>query len=165
MLSLVTPGFGLTVWMLVTFLILMFLLKKYAWTPILTAVNEREDKIESALLAAEKAKEEMAELNAKNDELRKIALAERDALLKEAREIKSEIIAEAKTKASSEADSIIVSARETIQQEKAAAVNEIKSQVASLSISIAEKLIKEKLSSDEKQKELVDELVNDVNLN
>jgi len=165
MLSLVTPGFGLTVWMLITFLILMFLLKKFAWTPILEAVNERENKIEGALAAADKAKEEMAELNAKNDELRKIALAERDAMMKEAREIKADIISEAKTKASSEADSILVSARETIQQEKAAAVGEIKTQVAALSISIAERLVKENLSSDDKQIALVDNLVNDVNLN
>ncbi len=165
MLSLVTPGFGLTIWMLITFLILMFLLKKFAWTPILDAVNEREGKIEGALAAADKAKEEMAELNAKNDELRKIALAERDAMMKEAREIKADIIAEAKTKAGSEADSILVSARETIQQEKAAAVGEIKKQVATLSISIAERLVKENLSSNDKQVALVDNLVNDINLN
>ncbi len=165
MLSLVTPGFGLTVWMLITFLLLMFLLKKFAWTPILDAVNEREGKIEGALAAADRAKEEMAELNAKNDEMRKVALAERDAMMKEAREVKANIIAEAKVKASSEADGILVSARETIQQEKAAAVSEIKKQVATLSISIAEKLVKENLSSDDKQSALVDSLVNDVNLN
>ncbi len=165
MLSLVTPGFGLTIWMLITFLILMFLLKKFAWTPILDAVNEREGKIEGALAAADKAKEEMAELNAKNDEMRKVALAERDAMMKEAREMKANIIAEAKTKAGSEADSILVSARETIQQEKAAAVGEIKKQVATLSISIAERLVKENLSSDDKQIALVDNLVNGINLN
>jgi len=165
MLSLVTPGFGLTIWMLITFLILMFLLKKFAWTPILEAVNEREGKIEGALAAADKAKEEMAELNAKNDEMRKVALAERDAMMKEAREIKADIIAEAKTKAVSEADSILSKNRELIQQEKAAAVGEIKTQVAALSISIAEKLVKENLSSDDKQIALVDSLVNDVNLN
>ena len=106
MLGLVTPGFGLTVWMLVTFVILMALLKKFAWKPILGAINERETKIEGALAAAEKAKEEMAELNAKNDEMRKVALAERDALMKEAREMKTQIISDAKTKAGSEADTI-----------------------------------------------------------
>jgi F-type H+-transporting ATPase subunit b len=165
MLGLVTPGFGLTIWMLITFVILMVLLKKLAWKPILGAINERETKIEGALAAAEKAKEEMAELNAKNDELRKVALAERDALMKEAREMKTQIISDAKTKAGSEADTILASARETISQEKAAAQGEIKSQVASLSIAIAEKLIKGELSTDDKQKALVDNLVNDVNLN
>lgn len=165
MLGLVTPGFGLTIWMLVTFGLLMFLLKKYAWKPILGAINERETKIEGALAAAEKAKEDMAELNAKNDELRKVALAERDGLMKEAREIKAQIITDAKTKAGSEADVIIATARETISQEKAAAVSEIKAQVATLSIDIAEKLVKEKLSSDDKQRTLVDNLVEDVNLN
>lgn len=165
MLGLVTPGFGLTVWMLVTFVILMALLKKFAWKPILGAINERETKIEGALAAAEKAKEEMAELNAKNDEMRKVALAERDALMKEAREMKTQIISDAKTKAGSEADTILASARETISQEKAAAQGEIKTQVATLSIAIAEKLVKGELSTDDKQKALVDNLVNDVNLN
>ncbi len=165
MTGLVTPGFGLTVWMLITFLLLMFLLKKFAWKPILEALDARENKIESALAAAEKAKEEMEQLKAKNDEMRKIALAERDALLKEARELKSQIIAEAKAKAGKEGDAILLAARETIKQEKIAAVNEIKSQVAILSIEIAEKVVKEKLSSDDKQKALVDNLVNEVNLN
>lgn len=165
MLGLVTPGFGLTIWMLVTFVILMVLLKKFAWTPILGAINERETKIEGALAAAEKAKEEMAELTAKNNEMRKVALAERDALMKEAREMKAQIIADAKTKATSEADTILASARETISQEKVAAQGEIKNQVATLSIAIAEKLVKGVLSTDDKHKALVDNLVNDVNLN
>ena len=165
MLGLVTPGFGLTIWMLVTFVILMVLLKKFAWKPILGAINERETKIEGALASAEKAKEEMAELNAKNDELRKVALAERDALMKEAREMKAQMIADAKAKAGTEADSILASARESISQEKAAAQGEIKNQVATLSIAIAEKLVKGELSTDDKHKALVDNLVNDVNLN
>lgn len=165
MLGLVTPGVGLTIWMLVTFVILMTLLKKFAWKPILGAISERENKIESALSAAQKAKEEMKELNAKNDELRKIALAERDALMKEAREIKAQMIKEAKETANLEAENILLNARETIEQEKASAVSEIKNQVATLSIDIAEKLTKETLSSDEKQKALVDNLVDEVNLN
>lgn len=164
-MELVTPSLGLIFWTTLAFVVLLFLLKKFAWKPILEAVNEREEKIEGSLLAAEKAKEEMTELNAKNDEMRKVALAERDALMKEAREMKSQIIADAKTKAGSEADLIMASARETISQEKSAAQGEIKAQVATLSLAIAEKLVKGELSTDEKQKALVDNLVNDVNLN
>jgi F-type H+-transporting ATPase subunit b len=164
-MELVTPSLGLIFWTTLAFVVLLFLLKKFAWKPILEAVNERGEKIEGALLAAEKAKEEMAELNAKNDEMRKVALAERDALMKEAREMRAEMIADAKVKAGTEADSMLDSARETISQEKAAAQGEIKTQVANLSIAIAEKLVKGELSTDDKQKALVDNLVNDVNLN
>ena len=128
-------------------------------------MKEREIKIESALEASENARKEMALLKSQNEDLRKEALVERDALLKEAREVKDKIIAEAKAKATVEADRVVENARETIKNEKMAAISELKNQVATLSIEIAEKIVKEKLSSDEKQKTLVDGLVEEINLN
>lgn len=164
-MDLVIPSIGLIFWTSLVFVILLFLLGKFAWKPILKSVKERETKIETALEASEKAREEMAALKSQNEDLRKEALVERDALLKEAREMKDKIVVEAKNIAKEEGERIIESAREAIKNEKMAAVTEIKNQVATLSIEIAEKIVKEKLSSDEKQKTLVDGLVNEINLN
>lgn len=156
---------GLFIYQTIIFLLLLAVLKKYAWKPILGAVNDREEKIESALEAAEQAKKDIANLKSQNEDMRKEALVERDALLKEAREMKDKIVGEAKNTAKEEGDRIIDSAREVIKNEKMAAVTEIKNQVAALSIEIAEKIVKEKLSTDEKQKTLVDGLVEEINLN
>ena len=155
---------GLFFWQTIIFILLIFLLKKYAWKPILDAVNEREEGIKNALLSAEKAKEEMASLQSDNEETLKKARAERDSLLKEAREIKQQLIDDAKNEAQSEAKKIICQAQETIQNEKKAAISDLKNQVASLSIDIAEKVLKEKLSDDKTQMNLVKDLVKDVTL-
>ena len=151
-------------WQTIIFILLIFLLKKYAWKPILDAVNEREEGIKNALLSAEKAKEEMASLQSDNEATLKKARAERDSLLKEAREIKQQLIDDAKNEAQSEAKKIISQAQETIQNEKKAAISDLKNQVASLSIDIAEKVLKEKLSDDKTQMNLVKDLVKDVTL-
>ena len=164
-MDLVIPSIGLIFWTSLVFIILLFLLGKFAWKPILKSVKERETKIETALEASEKAREEMAALKSQNEDLRKEALAERDSLLKEAREMKDKIVAEAKNTAKEEGERIIESAREAIKNEKLAAVTELKNQVAVLSIEIAEKIVREKLSTDEKQKTLVDGLVEEINLN
>ena len=155
---------GLFFWQTIIFILLIFLLKKYAWKPILDAVNEREEGIKNALLSAEKAKEEMASLQSDNEETLKKARAERDSLLKEAREIKQQLIDDAKIEAQSEAKKIISQAQETIQNEKKAAISDLKNQVATLSIDIAEKVLKEKLSDDKTQMNLVKDLVKDVTL-
>ena len=146
---------GLFVWQTVLFLALLFLLRKYAWKPILSAVEEREEGIKSALDAADNAKKEMAALNADNERILREAKAERDAILKEAREIKDGIIAEAKAQATVEADKVMSSAREQINNEKMAAITELKNQVADLSIDIAEKILKSELKDKTKQKEMV----------
>ena len=146
---------GLFVWQTVLFLALLFLLRKYAWKPILSAVEEREEGIKSALDAADNAKKEMEALNADNERILREAKAERDAILKEAREIKDGIIAEAKAQASVEADKVMSSAREQINNEKIAAITELKNQVADLSIDIAEKILKSELKDNTKQKEMV----------
>jgi F-type H+-transporting ATPase subunit b len=162
---LVTPEIGMLFWTLIVFVLLMFLLTKFAWKPILAAVKERESSIDSALKAAEEAKLAMAELKSNNEDLLNEARAERDIMLKEARSIKDGIVAEAKAKASQDAEKIIASARESIQHEKMAAVTELKNQVAVLSIEIAEKILKDEMSSGDKQKAIVDNLVKDISLN
>tara|TARA_B110000459_G_scaffold122672_1_gene135056 strand:+ start:150 stop:650 length:501 start_codon:yes stop_codon:yes gene_type:complete len=155
---------GLFFWQTVIFVLLIFLLKKFAWKPILDAINEREEGIRSALKSAEKAREEMASLQSDNEETLKKARLERDGLLKEAREIKQKLIEEAKNEANNEAKKIIIQAQETIESEKNAAIVDLKNQVANLSIEIAEKVLKEKLSEDKAQMNLVKELVKDVTL-
>jgi len=164
-MELVTPSIGLVFWMLVSFGIVFFLLKKYAWKPILTMLKERETSIQDALDAAERAKQEMASLKSDNERILMEARNERDTLLKEAREIKDAIINEAKQKASAEAERLLKISRDNIHAEKTAAIKEIKNQVATLSIEIAEKVIRQQLSNDEKQKALVADLLKDVKLN
>lgn len=162
---LVTPDLGLIVWTTVVFCILLFLLAKFAWKPILNAVNQREKSIEEALNKAEEAKKEMAELKSANEDLLKEARAERDEMLKEARTLKDKIIAEAKAKANEDAERIIASAKESIQHEKMAAVTELKNQVANLSIEIAEKILKQELSNETKQASMIDNVVENIQLN
>jgi F-type H+-transporting ATPase subunit b len=164
-MELVKPAIGLIFWMALSFGIILFLLKKFAWKPILGMIKEREDSIENALASAEKAKEEMRTLQASNERILNEAKAERDQLLKDAREIKEKMIAEAKETATKEGERLLKAARENIQNEKMAAVTDLKNQVASLSIDIAEKILKAELSSDEKQKTLVTTLLKDVHLN
>lgn len=163
--SLITPGIGLIFWTGVVFLLLVGILGKFAWKPILQAIKTREKNISDALASAESALKDMRELRANNEKILAQARNERDALLKEARETKDSIVAEAKAKAQAEADRILSSAREQIVNEKNAAVADLKVQVASLSIEIAEKILKTELASDEKQKALVNNLMKDVNLN
>ena len=164
-LDLVTPGIGLIFWTSVVFLLLVFILKKSAWKPILDAVEKRSKSIEDAINAADQAKASLAELNEEREKIKKESLAQRDALLKDANETKNQIISEAKTKAKEETDKILTSAREVIKTEKLAAITELKNQVAVLSLEIAEKIVKDQLSSDDKQKALVDSMIKDVNLN
>jgi len=163
--GLLEPAIGLIFWSTLVFLILLFLLGKYAWKPILNAIKTREENIQQALVNADKALNDMRELRANNERILNEARAERDSLLKEARETKESIIAEAKHKAQADADRILTTAREQITNEKNAAVAELKNQVAILSIEIAEKILKSELSNDEKQKSLVNTLMKDVNLN
>tara|TARA_B100000676_G_C18022871_1_gene813733 strand:- start:674 stop:1174 length:501 start_codon:yes stop_codon:yes gene_type:complete len=153
-MSLVTPAIGLIFWTTVVFTLLLLLLKKFAWKPILNAVDERNKNIDDALKAADKAKEEMNLLNAENERVLNEAKTERDNLLKEARTMKQEIISDAKKQASIEAEKMIAIAKEQISNEKMKVVTELKNQVAEIAISIAEKVIKEELTLD-KHKEII----------
>lgn len=163
--SLIEPAVGLIFWTSITFILLLVLLGKFAWKPILTAIKTREKSIETALKSAESALNDMRELKSANEIILTQARTERDTMLKEARETKEAIVAEAKVKANAEADRIMKTAREQITNEKNAAVAELKNQVAILSIEIAEKILRSELSNDEKQKALVSNLMKDVNLN
>ena len=164
-MELVKPDFGLVFWMTVSFLIVVFLMRKFAWGPILSSLKERETSIEEALNAAKKAKEEVANMKAENERILQEARNERDLMLKEARDTKDMIVNEARTKAQVEGNRMITIARETIKNEKMAAITELKNQVATLSIEIAEKVIRQQLSNDDKQKALVQELLKEVKMN
>lgn len=164
-MELVKPEFGLVFWMTVSFLIVVFLMRKFAWGPILSSLSEREKSIEDALNAAKKAKEEVANMKAENERILQEARNERDKMLKEARETKDQIVNEARSRAQTEGDRMLYIARETIENEKRAAVNELKNQVAILSVEIAEKILRQQLAADEKQKALVQDLLKDVKMN
>lgn len=156
---------GLFVWMLVIFIGLVFLMKKFAWKPILDAVNEREEGIRSALLSAENAKREMLNLQSSNEKLVAEARAERDEMMKEAREIRGKMINDAKSEAQSQGENMIAQAKADIQSEKNAAMAELKNQVSSLSLEIAEKVLKSELSNNDAQTKLVEKMLGDAKLN
>lgn len=155
---------GLFFWMTVLFIALIFLLRKFAWRPILDSINEREEGIKNALESAENAKKEMQNLQASNEQLLKEARAERDALLKEAREMKDKMLTDAKDEAKEVAAKLIQNAQASIEQEKQAAISELKHQVAELSIGIAETVVKRELSNKKDQIKLVDGLLKEVTL-
>ncbi len=156
---------GLFVWQTLLFVLLIFLLKKFAWKPILNAVNEREEGIKNALAEAEKARQEMQNINADNERILKEARSERDGMLKEAREIKNNLIEEAKEEAKIQANKLIDQAKTSIQTEKLAAIADLKNQVAELSINIAEKVVKDELSNKGKQLKLVEQMLKEAKLN
>jgi F-type H+-transporting ATPase subunit b len=164
-MDLVTPGIGLIFWTTLFFLILLFVLGKFAWPAILTAIRARNESIKQALEAAEKAKKEMAKLQASNEKVLAEAKVERDAMMKDAKQMKEQLIADAKEKAGEEAKKLVANAREAIQAEKKAAINDLKTQVANLSLDIAEKILKTKLEDSKAQKELVTKLINEADLN
>ena len=154
-MELVTPAIGLIFWTTVVFTLLVLLLKKFAWKPILSAVDERNKSIKDSLAQAEKARSEMSELTANNEKIIAQAKVDRDIILKEARDMKSEIISEAKDKANIEAEKLVSTAKEQILNEKMKAITELKNHVADLSIEMAEKILSSELSDVAKQKELV----------
>jgi F-type H+-transporting ATPase subunit b len=164
-MSLVTPDFGLVFWMVISFLIVLFILKRFAWKPILLSLRSREESIDSALKSAEKAREEMTKLKGDNEKILAEARLEREQMMKEAREMKEKIISDAKKSAGIEADKLIEMAKIQIQNEKNNAVAEIKVTVVELSVQIAEKILQKNLDSDSKQKDYAESLLKDINLN
>ena len=155
---------SLVFWTTITFIVLLFLLKKFAWKPILEAVRNRESSINNALEQAENARKEMQNLQADNERILKEARAERDTLLKEARSMKDSIISEAKEEAQVQASKVIEQAKATIESEKQAAIADIKNQVAELSVGIAEKVVRGELSDKDKQLKLVEDMLKEVNI-
>jgi F-type H+-transporting ATPase subunit b len=164
-MDLVTPAIGQIFWGGLVFLILLFILAKFAWKPILTAVNDREKAIQESIDMADKTKAEMKQLQAQNESLLRDARIERDAMIKEATETGKRLVQESKDAAKVQFDKIVAEAQEVIKAEKAAAITELKMQVASLSLEIAEKVIKGELASSDKQKALADKLAGDMSLN
>jgi F-type H+-transporting ATPase subunit b len=164
-MGLVMPDFGLLFWMVVSFSLLVWLMKKFAWKPILKSLTAREDSIEKALQSAELAKHEMIKLQAGNEKLLKEAILERERIVKEARELKDSIVRDAKNQAVVEATKVLEEAKASIARERAEAVNEMKSVISSFSLEIAEKILKEQLSDNKKQKDLVKNYLENIKLN
>ena len=162
--SLTTPALGTIIWTTFIFLILLGLLRAFAWKPILGAVKEREESIKGSLDAADEARKDMERLKADNEAIMKEARAERDGLMHEARDARDKMLAEAKEQAKAEAEKIVVKAKSGIEREKALAISEIKEQVATLSVDIAEKILGEKLKNQPEQEKLINKLLDDVDL-
>ena len=164
-MELITPSYGLLFWTGITFCLLLFILAKFVWKPVLNAVNARSQKIDEALLEADKARKEMQALHAENERILKEAKAQRDEILKEAKEAATRLVDDAREKAKTEGNKLIEVARVAIDNERNAAIAEMKTQIAQFSIEIAEYLVKESLSSDVKQKELTTKMVGELKLN
>ncbi|MCL6258481.1 F0F1 ATP synthase subunit B [Aquiflexum sp. TKW24L] len=164
-MGLITPGLGLIFWSALGFLIVLFLLTKYAWKPILAALDEREKSIDHALKSAEIARNEMSNLKAENEKIIQEAKIERDNMLHKASEAAKQMIDEAKEKAQLEGAKMIESAKAAINTEKLAALEEVKVQVGILSMEVAEKILRANLSTDAAQQKLMDDLLKDIKLN
>jgi F-type H+-transporting ATPase subunit b len=164
-MDLVTPGIGLIFWTGLIFTILLIVLTKFAWKPINKMINARNQSIEDALNLAEKAREEMKELQAGNERIMAEARLERDKMMKEAREIKEQLIAEAKSEAIKEVDKVKKAATMEIAAQKAAAMEEIRNQVLDLSVLVAEKVIRRELKSKSDNEALVDDILKDIKFN
>lgn len=162
---LTTPGLGLVFWTSITFLLLVVLLRKFAWKPIIAAIQKRNQTIDEALHAAEKARQDMAQLQVDNDKLIREAKKERDVILAEARKMSEKIVEEAGVKAREEGERILQSARDSINYEKMAAMTELKNQIAIFSLEIAEKILEENLTGDAKQQELAQKMVKEISFN
>jgi F-type H+-transporting ATPase subunit b len=164
-MELITPAIGQIFWGGLVFLLLLFLLKKFAWKPMLTAVNEREQSIQESIELAEKTRAEMESMKAQNEDLLKEARVERDKMIREASETAKKLVEEAREEGKTQQAKIVADAQKVINSEKAAAIAELKTQVASLSLEIAEKVIKGELASNDKQKALAEQIANDISLN
>jgi F-type H+-transporting ATPase subunit b len=163
-MELVKPGLGLIFWMTITFSIVLFILSKFAWKPILNSIREREDSINNALDSAEEARKQMSALKADNEKLLNQARAERDLMLKEAHEMKDNIIAQAKKSAEEEGHKIILKANASIESAKINAMNELKTQVAILSVDLAEKVLRKKMEDRAQQESFVNENLKSITL-
>lgn len=164
-MEIVSPGIGLIIWMTISFAALIFILRRYAWKPILKSLHDREATIDEALNQANKAREEMKNLKADNEKLLKEAQEERNVILRDARKVKDAIIEEAKTKANDEANNIVENAKERIENEKMAAMTDLKNQIASISIEVAEKILERELAAENKQEDYIKTLIDKTKLN
>lgn len=164
-MELVSPGIGLIFWMTIAFGLLLFILGKFVWPPVMRALTEREQTIEQALHEADKARQEMKELLFSNEQLLRDAKDERDALMRDARKVRETIIEDARVKANEEANRILENATERIHFEKMAAMTDLKNQIAILSIEIAEKVLGQELSDPEKDRAIIHKSISEIKLN
>jgi F-type H+-transporting ATPase subunit b len=164
-MNIVTPGIGIIFWQTVTFLILLLILSRFVWRPIMSAIRTREASIEDAIRAAELARDEMERLTADNEKLMAEARLERDHLIKEAAAVATKIREEAREEASKIADKLLRETRHTIELEKQAFISEMKNQVAELSLIISEKILRKSLEDESEQRKLIDQYLKDVKLN
>jgi F-type H+-transporting ATPase subunit b len=164
-MDLITPEIGLIFWTGITFLILLFILRKFAWKPILGAVEERDTKINAALHAAEDARREIANLANENEKLLNEARVEKDRIIADAKKTREAMISEAKSTAENEAKRLLESARVSIENEKNAAITEVKNLVANLSIEIAEKVLRKHFEAKGEQQAFVQKHLEDIKLN
>ena len=164
-MELVSPGIGLIFWMTLGFSIVLFILAKFAWKPILKSLKQRETDIDAALHSAQAARQEMEALKVNNELLLKEAKEERDALMRDARKVRENMLEDAKIKANEEANRIIESARASIEMEKMAALTDLKNQLGMISIEIAEKVLKEELTQKSRQDEIVRKMLDELKMN
>ncbi|MBS1687900.1 MAG: F0F1 ATP synthase subunit B [Bacteroidetes bacterium] len=164
-MELLTPELGLFFWTLVAFLIVLFVLRKFAWKPILNSLGEREKGIADSIAAADNLKKEMSQMKAENEKVMAQAREERAQMLKEAKEMKDRIVNEAKDQAKAEANKIIVDAQQQIQQQKMAALTEVKNEIGTLAVEVAEKILRKSLATAEAQDSYVNMLAEDIKLN
>jgi F-type H+-transporting ATPase subunit b len=164
-MDLITPDLGLIFWTGLVFLLLMFILTKFIWKPLMGAVKARETNIQEALEMAEKTKAEMKKLQTQNENLLKEARLERDSMIKDAKEVSTRMVEEAKTKAKAEAEKVLANAQLAIAAEKNAALTELKTQVATMALEIAEKVVRQELAGADQQKQMASKLAEEISLN
>lgn len=164
-MEIINPGLGFIFWLSITFIILLFLLKKYAWKPITSAINTRNRAIDEAMSAAEAARAEMASLKSENEKILREAKLEKETIIKEAREMSAKIVAESKEKAQEEANKILQEAKKNILAERQIAMQDIKSEVAMYAVNIAEKILKKEMQQTTIQDKYLNDLVKDIDLN
>jgi F-type H+-transporting ATPase subunit b len=164
-MDLLLPHLGLIVWTILAFLVVLFILKKFAWKPILQGLNDRETNIANSIASAEKVKLEMAQLKSDNEALLVSAREERGMMLKEAKEIKDRIIGEAKDEAKLQAAKIITDAQASIQNQKMAAITDLKNQIGNMVVEVSEKILRRELTNKAEQEKYIRELAEDVKLN
>ena len=164
-MDLLTPELGLFFWSLLAFLIVFFILKKFAWKPILKSLTEREEGIAESISAADRVRKEMGAMQAENEKMMQTAREERAVMLKEAKDMADGIVNKAKNDTKAIADKMIVDAQQQINQQKMAAMTEVKNQIGTLAVEVAEKVLRQQLSNSEAQNSFANQLAQEINLN
>ena len=164
-MSLLLPKLGLIIWTLLAFVVVLFILGKFAWKPIVKSLKEREHNIADSLATAERVRAEMAQLQSENEALLAKAREERGQLLKEARETRDKMVSDAKEQAKAEASRIVAEAQQAIEQQKMAALIDVKNQIGHLVIEVSEKILRRELSNKNEQETYIKQLANEIKLN